>query len=284
MVAAAVALALMAAAIHGTWNVLIKVSGDPLVTFERASFAAAFVATAALVPAWLLLGRPSFPPQAAGWCLLSSTFETAYMWLLSTAYRRGDLSVVYPIARGSAPLIAVVLALAVIGERLEPMQLVGVGLLLVGILTVTVSQARGRATLPALLTGVAIALYTSVDRVGVRLTSPWLYGWLLFALMAIELPLSIRIASWLRRAPAADSAQVSSWRQSAVIGAFMWAGYVLVLWALSLAPLAVVAPVRETAIVAVAVWGVWRLRERNGAVAKLSGAVATLAGVALLAA
>src|SRR5579864_6205241 len=282
MVGAAVALALAAAAIHGTWNVLVKVSGDPLVTFERASFAAAFVATAALVPAWLLLGRPSFPPQAVGWGLLSSIFETAYMWLLSTAYRRGDLSVVYPIARGSAPLIAVIVALAVIGERLAPTQLLGVGLLLVGILTVTVSQARGRATLPALLTGVAIALYTSVDRVGVRLTAPWLYGWLLFALMAIELPLSIRVASWLR-APAAVTAQVPGWRPSTVIGAFMWAGYVLVLWALSLAPLAVVAPVRETAIVAVAVWGTWRLGERKGAVPKLLGAVATLAGVVLLA-
>src|SRR5579859_3852515 len=284
MLGAAIALALAAAVLHGTWNVLVKVSGDPLITFERAAFAAAFVGTAALVPAWLWLGHPRLPPQAAAWCLLSSTFETAYMWLLSTAYRRGDLSVVYPIARGSAPLIAVVLALAVIGERLEPLQLAGVGLLLVGILTVTVSQARGRATLPALLTGVAIALYTSVDRVGVRLTTPWLYGWLLFTLMAIELPLSIRIASWLRRPPALDSARAPSWRQSTVIGAFMWAGYVLVLWALSLAPLAVVAPVRETAIVAVAVWGVWRLRERKGAVAKLSGAVATLAGVALLAA
>jgi drug/metabolite transporter (DMT)-like permease len=284
MIAAAIALALTAAAIHGTWNVLVKVSGDPLVAFERATFAAAFVATAAILPAWLLLGRPSLPPQAAAWCLLSATLETAYMWLLSTAYRRGELSAVYPIARGSAPLIAVVLALAVIGERLEPVQLAGVGLLLVGILTVTVSQARGRATLPALLTGVAIALYTSVDRVGVRLTAPWLYGWLLFTLMAVQLPLSIRIASRLRRAPAPDSLRVPSWRQSALIGAFMWAGYVLVLWALSLAPLAVVAPVRETAIVAVAVWGVWRLRERKGAVAKLFGAVVTLTGVALLAA
>ncbi|HSP09569.1 MAG TPA: EamA family transporter [Candidatus Dormibacteraeota bacterium] len=283
MIAAAVALALAAAAIHGTWNVLVKVGGDPLTTFERASFAAAFFATAALVPAWALLGRPSLPPEAAAWCLLSSTLETAYMWLLSTAYRRGELSVVYPIARGSAPLIAVFVALAFIGERLQPLQLAGVGLLLVGILTVTLSQAKGHATLPALLTGMAIALYTSVDRIGVRLTTPWLYGWLLFALMAIELPLSIRVASWLRGAPPRDSGLIPGWRKSSVIGAFMWAGYALVLWALSLAPLAVVAPVRETAIVAVAVWGVWRLRERKGAVARLAGAAATLAGVVLLA-
>ena len=73
------------------------------------------------------------------------------------------------------------------------------------------------------------------------------------------------------------------WPQAAVIGIFMWGGYLLVLAALSIAPLSVVAPVRETAIVAVAVWGIWKLRERRGAVLKLLGATATLVGVALLA-
>lgn len=283
MIGVAIVLALVAAALHGTWNVLAKVSGDPLVTFMRSSIVAAIAATALLVPLWFWFGRPALAPAAAGLALVSSVFETAYLWLLSTAYRRGQLSVVYPIARGSAPLMAVVVGLVVLGERLEPVQLAGVGLLLLGILAVTVSQAGGRATVPALLTGVAIAAYTSVDRVGVRLTTPWLYGWLLFTLMAIELPLTMWVASILGRAPVAGAAAVPGWRQSAVIGIFMWAGYFLVLSALSLAPLAVVAPVRETAVVAVAVWGVWRLRERQGAAMKLSGAVATLAGVALLA-
>jgi drug/metabolite transporter (DMT)-like permease len=284
VIAAAITLALAAAVLHATWNVLVKTSGDPLVTFERASFAAAFIGSAALLPAWLFLGRPALSAGALTLCVLSSTLETGYMWLLSTAYRRGDLSAVYPIARGSAPLIAVVIGLTVLDERLLPLQLAGVALLLVGILAVTVSQAGGRATLPALLTGVAIAVYTSIDRVGVRLTEPWLYGWLLFALMAIELPLSIRVVSWLKKAPAVDASQVIGWRPSTVIGAFMGAGYLLVLVALSFAPLSVVAPVRETAIVAVSVWGVWRLREREGVAMKLSGAIATVAGVALLAA
>jgi drug/metabolite transporter (DMT)-like permease len=140
----------------------------------------------------------------------------------------------------------------------------------------------GRATLPALLTGVAIAAYSSVDRVGVRLTTPWLYGWLLFTLMAHELLLSLCLAtrlSWVRQAAVGPG-----WGQAALMGAFMWAGYFLVLWAFSLAPLAVVAPVRETSVVAVAVWGVWRLRERDRAAMKVSGAAATLVGVALLAA
>jgi drug/metabolite transporter (DMT)-like permease len=122
-----------------------------------------------------------------------------------------------------------------------------------------------------------------VDRVGVRLATPWVYGWLLFTLMALELPLSIWIASALRLYRISDATRSPTWGEATLIGVFMWAGYFLVLWALSLAPLAVVAPVRETAVVAVAVWGVWRLRERSRTAMKLSGALATLIGVALLA-
>jgi drug/metabolite transporter (DMT)-like permease len=282
MIAIAVGLALAAAVFHGTWNVLVKVSGDPITTFRRVTLTTALVATAAFVPAWFVIGRPGLDPEAAGLCVLSSLLETAYLWLLSTAYRRGELSAVYPIARGSAPLLSVLTGLVLLGEKLAVLQLIGVALLLVGILAVTMSQATGRATIPALLTGVAIAAYTSVDRVGVRLTTPWLYGWLLFVLMAIELPITLWIARslGLHRPPAGGG---PSWPQAAVIGAFMWAGYFLVLWALTLAPLAIVAPVREVAVVAVAVWGVWRLGERRRSRIKLAGAAATLVGIALLA-
>ncbi len=283
MIAIAVGMALVAAIFHGTWNVLVKVSGDPITTFRRATATAAVVATVSLLPAWLIFGRPVLTPAATALCVVSSLLETAYLFLLSTAYRRGELSAVYPIARGSAPLLSVMVGLLILGERLTSAQLLGVVLLLAGILAVTVSQARGRATLPALLTGVAIAAYSSVDRIGVRLATPWLYAWLLFTLMAIELPIAVRIASAFGMYRVDAAAQPPTWRQSFLIGAFFWAGYFLVLWALSLAPLAVVAPVREIAIVAVAVWGVWRLRERERAAMKVLGALATLIGVALLA-
>jgi drug/metabolite transporter (DMT)-like permease len=283
LTAIAVGLALTAAVFHGTWNVLVKVSGDPIATFRRATLVAGLVATIAFVPSWLLLGRPPLAPAAAGFCLVSSLLETLYLWLLSAAFRRGELSAVYPIARGSAPLLSVLVGLAVLGERLATSQLIGVGLLLLGILAVTLSQATGRATVPALLTGVAIAAYTTVDRVGVRLTEPWIYGWLLFTLMAIELPVSLWVAARLGLYRAPDPSSGPTWRQAMIIGVFFLAGYVLVLVALSIAPLAIVAPVRETAVVAVAVWGVWRLGERRRSRMKLSGALATLAGVALLA-
>ncbi|HEY8815925.1 MAG TPA: DMT family transporter [Candidatus Dormibacteraeota bacterium] len=287
MTALAIGLALAAAALHGTWNVLVKVSGDPMRTFRRATLVAALVATLVTLVAWLFAGRPSLTPAAAALAGVSAVLELAYLFLLSAAYRRGELSVVYPIARGSAPLLAVGAGLGILGERLTVTQLVGVGLLLIGILAVTLPQTSGRATVPALLTGVSIAAYSAIDRIGVRLSTPWLYGWLLIAILAAGLLvtgfLETRLAA--RRAPAVKLPEPPPvrWPQAAVIGVFMWGGYLLILAALSIAPLSVVAPVRETAIVAVAVWGVWKLRERKGAALKLGGASATLIGVALLA-
>jgi drug/metabolite transporter (DMT)-like permease len=285
LIPVAIALALAAAVLHGVWNVLVKVSGDPLSTFQRATTGAAALMTPPALIAWLASGRPVLSWAAAGFAALSALLEVVYLFLLSAAYRRGELSVVYPIARGSAPLLAVLIGLGLLGERLATSQLVGVGLLLIGILAVTLPQTSGRATVPALLTGVAIAAYTAVDRVGVRLTAPWLYGWLLVVLIASGLAFARWAGSRLGgRLPTAPSTPPVSWGQGFVIGLFMWGGYLLVLAALSIAPLSIVAPVRETAVVAVAVWGVWRLGERRAAALKISGAAATLVGVTLLAA
>jgi drug/metabolite transporter (DMT)-like permease len=282
LISLAILLALVASALHGTWNVLVKVSGDPTTTLTRSTVAAALLITPPAFVAWLIAGRPGLSAQAAALGAVSAALELVYVFLLSAAYRRGEVSVVYPIARGSAPLLAVLFGLVVLGEQLATPQLVGVALLLAGILAVTLSQTNGRATLPALLTGIAIAAYTSVDRVGVRLAAPWLYGWLLVTLLATGLVVARSVAARLgNREPM--RADPISWRRATVIGVFTWGAYLLVLAALSIAPLAIVAPVRETAVVAVAVWGVWKLHERSGAWLKLSGAVATLVGVALLA-
>ncbi|HEY3196162.1 MAG TPA: EamA family transporter [Candidatus Dormibacteraeota bacterium] len=287
MIAVAIALALAAAVVHATWNVLVKITGDPMRTFHRATVVAALVITPPAIAGWFIDGRPGLPPAAVGFAAVSALIELAYLYLLSAAYTRGELSVVYPIARGSAPLLAVMAGLFVLGERLTPAQLIGVTLLLLGILAVTLPQSSGRATVPALLTGVSIAAYTAVDRVGVRLTAPWLYGWLLVVLLALGLVISrwalSRFAGRVAGAAPAPTQSPVGWRQAIVIGLFMWGGYLLVLLALNLAPLSVVAPVRETAVVGVAVWGVWRLRERQAAGLKLGGALATVIGVALLA-
>src|SRR5215472_8414697 len=103
---------------------------------------------------------------------------------------------------------------------------------------------------------------------------------MLFTPMAVELPLGIWLASRWAGMTVVGS---QTWGKATLVGGGMWAGYFLVLWALSFAPLAIVAPVRETSIVAVAAWGVWRLQERRGVAMKLTGAAAAVIGVALLA-
>src|SRR2546421_12226360 len=98
---------------------------------------------------------------------------------------------VYPLARGTAPLLAVPAGLAILGERLSPLELVGVACLLAGIWAARGPAAAGPAVRPALLTGVCIATYSTIDRVGVRLAPPWLYGWVLWINIAVLL------AAWL---------------------------------------------------------------------------------------
>ena len=120
--------------------------------------------------------------------------EVAYFVFLAAAYRRGDLSVVAPVARGTAPLILVVVGLVVLGERLAPGATLGVAILLAGLLTVQRpwrflrGETANRAAVAfALLTGVTIACYTSIDRVGVQLAPPWLYGAILWLVAAVGL-------------------------------------------------------------------------------------------------
>jgi drug/metabolite transporter (DMT)-like permease len=289
----AVALALGAAGLHATWNVLLKSSGDPLRFSKRAVGSAALLATPLAAAAWFLTGRPGMPPEAWLLALISASVEVAYYVSLSSAYRRGDLSTVYPVARGTAPLLAVGAGVLFLGERLNPPEAAGIACLLLGIWSVQRPAGAGAALRPALLTGVTIATYSAIDRVGVRLTEPWMYGWVLWTATAALLwvpsppraPASPLVAAHPPRSERGEKtvSMVEPWGKVLLVGALMTGAYLMVLVALSLAPLSVVAPVRESAIVLVAVWGVWRLKERERRWLRLAGAAAIVAGLAVLA-
>jgi drug/metabolite transporter (DMT)-like permease len=128
---------------------------------------------------------------------------------------------------------------------------------------------------PALITGVFIGVYTTLDRVGINLGSPWLYAGLLWGLMAVVLALWTRARPLRRRAG-------ENWTTSITIGTMMALAYGLFLVALTLAPVAIAAPLRESAIVLVTVWGVWRLKEREGLLLRLGGAIAIVVGILLI--
>jgi drug/metabolite transporter (DMT)-like permease len=275
---AVIGLTLTAAVLHATWNAVLKGASNTLVFSARAVSGSALALTPLVAIAWLALGRPVPPPGFWGLVVLSGVLEVVYFVFLSWAYGRGELSVVYPIARGTAPVLATAIGLVILGERVGGVQLAGIACLLAGIWAVRRPVQAGRALLPALLTGVTIAAYSAVDRVGVRLGPPWLYLWALWVVCGLGL---MPIA--LLRVGGRGLMRSSEWWRAALMGVLITATYLLVLLAYRLAPLSIVAPLRESAVVLVAGWGVFRLREREGARLKLAGAAAIVAGVALIA-
>lgn len=286
-----------AAVLHVAWNVLLKTAGDPL----RAAAIGLLSASALIVPGaaigWWLSGRPAIPPEAVVLGAVSGVLEAAYFALLAAAYRRGDLSVVYPIARGTAPLLAVAVGIVVLEERLGPEGIAGVAALLVGLLALQRPWRFLRRSGPgsgdpavgfALATGVMIASYSAVDRVGARVVEPWLYAGLIWAFGAFFLWAWIWISGrWeagRRGAPTESSAL--DVRRAAVGGWITLAAYLLILFAFTVAPLTAVAPLRESAIVLASGWGTLRLGEGSGgreAALRIGASALVVLGAVLLA-
>lgn len=294
----------LAAGLHAAWNVILKTSADPVLVAFRLNLVSVVLAAPLVAAWWLASGSPAIPLEAWLLGLLSGALEAAYFVSLSTAYRHGDLSVVYPIARGTAPLLAVVMGVVLFGERLAPVGWLGVGCLLAGMLIVVRPWRAVRARGPsggrggrgwlgwrldaavgfALLTGALIASYSAVDRAGVRIVAPFVYGFILFGVATVCLWAWIAIGSRLGRRDSVDS-EGAQWGRSAVAGVIAFTAYVLVLVALSIAPLVVVAPLRESAIVLVSGWGAIRLAEASGrgdALRRVGAAVLVVGGMVLL--
>jgi uncharacterized membrane protein len=283
-----IAIVLVSAGLHVAWNVRIKTAGDPL----RAATVGMIAATVGIVPlgiaAWSLAGRPALPIEGIALGVVSGAVEAVYFILLSAAYRRGDLSVVYPIARGTAPLLAVAVGVALLGERLGVTGSIGVALLLIGFLVLQRpwQAIRDRGLDPsvafALATGVSIAAYSAIDRVGARLIDPLTYAAILWVTAAALLVTWVRVVAGggLFRG---DREQI---RNAAIGGWLTLAAYLLILWAFSVAPLSGVAPLRESAAVFAAAWGSVRLGEavdRGDTARRIGASVLIVAGAVLLA-
>ena len=284
-----IGLVAVSAVLHVAWNVRLKTAGDPL----RAATVGMLAATMGIVPvgvlAWWASGASPLPLEGVLLGLVSGTVEASYFILLSAAYRRGDLSVVYTIARGTAPLLAVAIGVVVLGERLGLAGSLGVVGLLAGFLVLqqpwrALQGHRGvdPAIAFALATGVTIATYTALDRVGTRLIDPLPYAAILWVTTSVVLVAWIRIRSGGDVA-AGGPAEV---RRAAVGGFLTLGAYLLILVALSVAPLSGVAPLRESATVFAAAWGSVRLGEavtRRETARRVGASVLIVAGALLLA-
>lgn len=238
-----------------------------------------------------MVARRRWPAAGGGVALgiVSGTIEAGYFILLSAAYRRGDLSVVYPIARGTAPLLAVAIGVALLGEHLGVLGGIGVALLLLGFLLLqrpwrALQGHRGfdPAIAFALATGVTIATYSAIDRVGTRIIDPVPYAAILWLTTAVVLLAWVRVAA----GGALTSGGADEIRSAAIGGWLTLGAYLLILFALSVAPLSGVAPLRESATVLAAAWGSVRLGEavdRRDSVRRIGASVAIVGGALLLA-
>jgi uncharacterized membrane protein len=226
--------------------------------------------------------------------IISGLVEVAYFIFLAAAFRRGDLSVVYPLARGSAPLLAVLVAVTVLGERLPAAAWAGVALLFAGLLVVQrpwnllgPASAGGRSGVAfALLAGAMIATYSSLDTVGVGLTPAWLYAGILWPVCGAGLLVVARLRPWVAGGRFAPSPEPVNMRRAVAGGFITFIAYAFVLAALSRAPLAIVAPLRESAVLLISAWGVVRLKEavgRREIGLRMTGSLLVLAGALVLA-
>jgi drug/metabolite transporter (DMT)-like permease len=272
-----VTLAVLGAALaHATWNAMIKSSRDVLLDMTLVVFFAGLVTA----PFMFVVSIPA----AAAWpyIIASMVLHLGYYVALVGAYRAGDLSHGYPIMRGIAPLIVSVSALAWLGEAPTPTVWAGVLLICGGVLSLGFAGwhwSQSRVSLGwALCNAVIIASYTLVDAAGVRAAGkPESYVVWLFTLDA--LPFSILIFMLKRQEMARYARQF--WLRGLIGGALSAGAYGVVLWAMTRAPVAAVAALRETSVIFAALIGAWLLKEGHVA-RRMAGAVTVAAGVVAL--
>ena len=253
-----IALVLLAALLHAGWNAMVKVAVD------RLALMALLAGTASVIS---LVAIPFLPlPQPAAWPYLiaSIALHVGYQIFLISAYRHGDLAQVYPIARGSAPVMVTLVTVAVLGRTLPPQTLAGIAIVAVGIMSLSLRNQRpwfrgnGQAIGYALGTAGFIAGYTLCDGFGVRAAgNPHTYTAWLFLTQGP--PIILIAAMVMRRRLITVTA--ATWGYGVTAGAMSLLAYWLVLWAFSLGAIAPVAALRETSVVFAALIGTIFLKE-----------------------
>ncbi len=269
---------LFAAACHAGWNALIKVGLDPLST-------TALIAIGSGVVGLVCLPFTGLPAAAAWpWIVTSAVIHLFYFAALIESYRTGDLGQVYPIARGAAPLMTAAASLIFVGEHLRALTWAGIVVLAAGVLLLSarggreLAQVDKRAIGFALVTALTICTYSVVDGIGARLSlNPQSYVLLLLIGNALLLA---PYALW-RDQSGLIAALRHFWLRGLSGGALQALSYGIALWAMTLAPIAVVASLRETSVLFGALIAVLVLKEPLRA-ARIGAALLIVAGLVLI--
>jgi len=273
-----------AALAHATWNIAVKRAGA-----SGPSFIWSGIVVGAIV--FAPFGIASLVSEATDllrWLPLaavSGALQVVYFLVLQRGYRVGDVSVVYPLARGTGPLLAVILAVVLLGERPGWVALLGAAVVIAGVVVIGFAGGRARARdnragiLYGLIVGVLIAVYTLWDAAAVTvhgMPPVGLYwGSIVFQLLLLS-------TAALRRWPQTLRTARTHWIAVLLFGILSPLAYILILMAIQLAPVSVIAPAREVSVVLVGLAG-WLLFREPNPVQRLIGAGVVLVGVALLA-
>lgn len=271
----AIAAALTSALIHASWNAALKGGrGDRV--------ADAFLIAVGGMLTWGVVAVLMPPPVAEAWpyLLASVLIHLVYWYTLFNAYDAGDMSHIYTLSRGSAPLLVAIGAAVTVQEIPPPLKVLGVALVSIGVLCVGFSpRAPMKATLWALSIGLCIASYSLIDALGARVNGDALvYVAWTSGIMGVPM---IVFAFW-RRGPKLIQDAAHAPFKGIFIGVISFAGYGLVLWAQTFAPIAQVTALRETSVVFGALIAFFFLREHLGA-RRWFGAVVVAAGAGLIA-
>ena len=266
-----------AAALHAVWNALAKGGGDKHLSMTAIVLGHTPIAIA------ILPFVPSPAPQSWPYLVAGIALHVGYQLFLLASYRIGDLTQVYPIARGTAPLLVAGISTVFMGVGLEPLEVVAVLTIGIGIMSLSFvrqgnGMRNGKASALAFLTGCFIAGYSLVDGTGARLagTALGFYGWL-----AVGNAIVFAIFIALTKPGMLSLLHVKAKRTFVVGGCASFVAYALVIWAFTQAPIALVTALRETSIVFALLIGVWFLNEKLD-LAKIFSTFATLLGAALL--
>lgn len=263
-----------AALLHASWNALLKSGADPLLDTALVAISGTVVfAPLALVVA---------PPAAASLPYLAASvvIHVGYYATLAGAYRAGDLSHGYPIMRGTAPMIVAAATIGIFGEALPPTAWAGMLLICAGVLSLSLvgGGATRRATAWALGNALIIALYTVTDAAGVR-ASGEAVRYVVWMNLFMGLPFGLIVLA-LRRGDFVRHARRFWWR-GLTGAALSGVSYGVALWAMTRAPVAVVAALRETSVIFGALIGAWLLKEGHFR-RRMASAALVVAGVVAL--
>ncbi len=266
---------LAAAFLHAAWNALIKHGSNKFASLLVMALFEGLIALAIIVT------KPWPAADVWPWLLASGAIHTIYMYALANAYEHGDLSRVYPISRGAAPMIVLALGAILLADRLTLPETLGIIVLGFGIMTMAhgvFSQGESRRLLPfALLTASATAAYTLVDGLGARIAGDAMafVAWMFFleAVMFSTLAIALGRASL----PHMDA---RGWLSGALAAAASYGAYLIAVWAMTKAPIALVSALRETSILFAVLIG-WLLFGDRMHRGKAIAALLIVAGVIL---